>query len=408
MYNYIALLSRVNYTKFMLSALFLPIKVIGACIVVLFIMTSHALPAEAIYNIPSDIDLNGYAWSSTIGWISMNCATGSATSSNICATSNYKVTVQQSTGNLIGYAWNSNIGWIRFNGLSSFPVGTGNVSSSARVRFGSVYPSLTYEGWIRACAGTNSIPNTCASMTNSTTSGAWDGWISLRGTTPTYNSSSTSANFTSTSFGWGSSVVGWVSFDPVTLLIPGATLSALNCEIPLGGSSCNSSTTWAFTNTIGSTNIHNFTAGSSYYPNISTGVNNPVPLEEGQNYIQARADMSELNEVSVTATCISGTDFSNGTSCQTIVLPPPSISITTDRTFVRSGETVTVNWTIMPDAVSPCNISGPGVGLSTLVSGSAVTAPISNAVVLRIDCTGPFGNVSSSTRVNVIGVIEEV
>ena len=390
----------------MLSTWRLSIKFFGVCAGLLFFVASFVSSAEAMYGIPSDIDLDGFAWSSNIGWISMNCRTGSATSSNICATSNYKVTVQ-TTGNLIGYAWSSNIGWIRFNGLSNFPTGTGNVAFSSRVRLGSVYPNLTYEGWIRACAGTNSVANTCSSMTNSTTSGAWDGWISLRGTTPTYNSTSTDANFTATSFGWGSSVVGWVSFDPVSLLVPGATLSATDCRIPLGGNSCNSTTTWTFTNALG-VNIYNFTTGISYFLASSSGTNQLVPLREGTNRIQSRTNSSMLREVLVNATCATGLNFSNGISCQPNAVLPPTISININgKNLIRVGETVSVNWVINPPPVSPCNIYGPGITRSTSISGTAVTSAINNSVVMEIICTGAFGTVQASTRVDVIPRGEE-
>lgn len=60
-------------------------------------------------------ELEGYAWSDTIGWTSFNCNTGGEGGTNNCGTSNYKVTVNPSTGDWDGYAWNSNIGWISFN-----------------------------------------------------------------------------------------------------------------------------------------------------------------------------------------------------------------------------------------------------------------------------------------------------
>lgn len=65
-------------------------------------------------------NLIGYAWSSNIGWISMNCEnTG-------CGSSNYGVNIDTSFGgpdeaNLEGYAWSSNIGWINFAPADSPP-----------------------------------------------------------------------------------------------------------------------------------------------------------------------------------------------------------------------------------------------------------------------------------------------
>lgn len=55
-------------------------------------------------------NVDGWAWSSTSGWISFNC-----TNNNSCAQSNYGVRVDQVTGLFSGYAWSSNVGWISFN-----------------------------------------------------------------------------------------------------------------------------------------------------------------------------------------------------------------------------------------------------------------------------------------------------
>jgi len=69
------------------------------------------------YKVSSDTDgnLTNWAWSETYGWISFSCTTGGADSGNICATSDYGVTIDTSTGEFDGYAWAEHIGWISFN-----------------------------------------------------------------------------------------------------------------------------------------------------------------------------------------------------------------------------------------------------------------------------------------------------
>ena len=65
------------------------------------------------YKVSSDADgnLSGWAWSENYGWICFNCLTD-----NSCASSgDYKVTVDQDTGEFNGYAYSENIGWISFN-----------------------------------------------------------------------------------------------------------------------------------------------------------------------------------------------------------------------------------------------------------------------------------------------------
>jgi len=57
--------------------------------------------------------LFGWAWTETIGWISMNCFD---VEGDYCADDHdYGVSVNQSTGKLQGYAWSENVGWISFN-----------------------------------------------------------------------------------------------------------------------------------------------------------------------------------------------------------------------------------------------------------------------------------------------------
>jgi len=65
------------------------------------------------YKVFSDADgnLSGWAWSENYGWICFNCLTD-----NSCASSgDYKVTVDQDTGEFDGYGYSENIGWISFN-----------------------------------------------------------------------------------------------------------------------------------------------------------------------------------------------------------------------------------------------------------------------------------------------------
>lgn len=150
-------------------------------------------------------NMSGYAWSDTIGWISLN-------SLNTGDSVNYGVNID-ATGNFSGYGWSDNIGWVSFNPsqLSGCPSG-------------SCAPQLNWttgvvSGWARACAGTAS--GNCSSSTSRTD--GWDGWIHLSGLTV----NTTTGNFSG--FAWGSDVVGWVDFsnvsvEVVTPLAPTVTL----------------------------------------------------------------------------------------------------------------------------------------------------------------------------------------
>jgi len=182
-------------------------------------------------------NISGYAWSSNIGWISFNCM-----NTDTCGTgagqANYGVNKDEN-GNLVGYAWSPNVGWIKFGGLSGFP---SSPTQDAQVVSGNLV------GWARACAGTAN--GDCSTMTSRTD--GWDGWISLSGTG--YGVSFAGTNFSS--YAWGSEVVGWVSFSGdgygvTTNVIPVVTdtLTASDCLIDLGESSCDTKLNWTTANT---------------------------------------------------------------------------------------------------------------------------------------------------------------
>lgn len=144
-----------------------------------------------------DQDLHGYAWSSTIGWISMNCENEST-----CEVSDYKVELK-SDNTLEGYAWSSNIGWIQFSGLSGlsgFPSGAGTVAIDAQITAGG-----KLEGWARAVRPINHEDQTL---------GGWDGWISLSGIADdgeVYEVILSDDKFSG--YSWGGDVVGWIQWD---------------------------------------------------------------------------------------------------------------------------------------------------------------------------------------------------
>ena len=368
--------------------------------------------AYAQVGIPAaGVELTGYAWSDNIGWISMNCRTGGSAGESVCPgspgigqKSDYKVTVTTG-GALTGYAWSSNIGWIKFDLLNSFPVMAGTMPASARVT--GTYPNLTFEGWARACAGT--LPGDCSSMTSRTD--GWDGWISLRSTAASNYSIIMTDDVTGALYGsyaWGSEVVGWIDFDQIAFRLARATLSGTNCTIALGASTCNSSLTWIITDAA-SPNVRN-TTRSLTYASVAAGTNALHPITFGSNTIQARNSAMVIKppgDVTVTGFCPEGTDFNNGTTCET---KAPAITISTSRTIVRSGETVLVSWTTTPSPVASgsCAITGPGMPSSVTGSEDQTSSALRSKTRFNITCTGPYGSVSTSTQVELIPVAKEV
>ena len=60
-----------------------------------------------IYYLPPGGELIGYAWTETIGWISMS-------SRNNVGPFSYGVKIDANTGHLSGYGWSENVGWVSF------------------------------------------------------------------------------------------------------------------------------------------------------------------------------------------------------------------------------------------------------------------------------------------------------
>jgi FG-GAP-like repeat/FG-GAP repeat len=92
------------------------------------------------------LDFTGYAWSDTIGWISMNCANTAS-----CATSSYKVSLDTTTNLISGYAWSENVGWIEFGTPSSTTGCPSGVCAAQK-------SGVNVIGWARATSGDGVYP----------------------------------------------------------------------------------------------------------------------------------------------------------------------------------------------------------------------------------------------------------
>ena len=117
------------------------------------------------------IDLYGWAWSSSVGWVSFNSrdcdinGDGSSDGLNGCPVagtpiSTYSVKLD-SSNKLLGYAWSANIGWLRFGNfiLQNFPVADGvggTFAANAELN-----PATSqFFGWARSCNPNIVVPGT--------------------------------------------------------------------------------------------------------------------------------------------------------------------------------------------------------------------------------------------------------
>jgi hypothetical protein len=126
--------------------------------------------------------ITGFAWSDTIGWISLNCSNHGS-----CASNNYGLAIA-SDGAVSGYAWSDTVGWVSANAaeLSGCPT----TPCSARME------EFAMQGWLKALSA------------NDPQNGGWDGFISLAGG----GYGPVLANGVIDGYAWGDTVVGWVDF----------------------------------------------------------------------------------------------------------------------------------------------------------------------------------------------------
>ncbi len=138
----------------------------------------------------------------------------------------YGVSVD-SNRELQGYAWSSNLGWLKFGSgnneaeLGGMPNGSniGNDPQVARVDNASGDSPLS--GWARFCSGTEngSAQGNCSS--NTPRSDGWDGWLSLKGNgfdingvqNDSYGVTYTDSSRSFSGRSWGGPVVGWLRWD---------------------------------------------------------------------------------------------------------------------------------------------------------------------------------------------------
>ena len=130
-------------------------------------------------------NISGYAWSDNIGWVSFNPA-------DYGSSINYGLILDEGSGEISGYVWSDNIGWIDFSPTSGYPESPNS---------GAILSNSSLIGWVRALSYGD----------------GWDGWIKLSDTSDGYGVSLDSELGNFSGYAWGSDIVGWVSFDGVTM-----------------------------------------------------------------------------------------------------------------------------------------------------------------------------------------------
>jgi hypothetical protein len=159
--------------------------VIALSLIVLGLLGLYALnnqPPEVLRAGAGD-NIDGWAWSSNVGWISFNC-----TNLGVCSQSDYGVNIDPGTGIFSGYAWADNVGWISFNvaDLSGCP----SAPCEAKVAdIGSQTYPKEVSGWAKTLSSNS--------------------WMRLRG--PSYGVQLES-NGDFSGYSWEDDAIGWLSW----------------------------------------------------------------------------------------------------------------------------------------------------------------------------------------------------
>ena len=365
----------------------------------------------ALPNQPANPNMHGYAWSSNIGWVSLNCAD---TPGN-CANGTYGVYMDPVTGDLSGFAWSSNIGWIAFDYSSeSCPTTPGNMNCTANVNTSTGEVS----GWIKAIGGLD--PSDPAFS-------GWTGWISLEGSSTTGDPygvqfSSGTGNFTS--YAWGSATVGWLEFS--ANVVPAATIDIKADGLDTGDAVLDGQTanlTWTSSHIVPGScvgdaadagTLTNLSANTFNGPrvDISTGLTSDpltysgTPTGVKYTITCTRADTGATISDSVIVTITQRatpalTIFANGIPTVTSVGVGTALSLTWTSSAVAT--------TLCTAASSPTTSFSGGGQPTVNTTGTSVTSLTGGALyTFTITCTGapssafPGTPISSSVDVYVI------
>jgi hypothetical protein len=146
--------------------------------------------------LPDNAVLNGYAWSSNIGWIKLASGPGDSSS--------FGVSIKD--GVLDGYGWSPHVGWLQFDSSLLGPSGAG-VSGGAR------FVSNALVGWARFCTA---LGSGCGGVWSSNPqNGGWDGWLLLGGGSLPGGGVKLAADNKLSGYAWGGENLGWVDFSKV-------------------------------------------------------------------------------------------------------------------------------------------------------------------------------------------------
>lgn len=139
--------------------------IIGVFILCILFVVVVFFRIPSINAVTSD-NVYGWAWSSSFGWISLNCYNYyQGILKDDCAKSKFGIDIQPVAGILTGYAWSSHFGWIDFQPNGAFPAGQSystRIGDDDLVRGWAKVLTLGDNGWINFQGDDCSTVSDCA------------------------------------------------------------------------------------------------------------------------------------------------------------------------------------------------------------------------------------------------------
>ncbi len=192
---------------------------------------------------------------------------------------------------------------------------------------------------------------------------------------------------------------------------PSGTLSASDCSIVSGGSSCSDTVSWTTQNLTANPTAITRNTGSpaSFTPSPLASGSQSATLGYGQTTFYLYHNGVLLGQAVATASCASGSSW-DGSTCVVIPPVPPSVILNASPATVYSGNAATLSWTTAgvtscTASASPASTSWVGVRGTASVYPHESTGALTTTTTFTLSCTGPNGSADSSKTVTVVPLV---
>lgn len=212
---------------------------------------------------------------------------------------------------------------------------------------------------------------------------------------------------------WGWDEMQVVLTDP--LGGPSGTLSATDCTISVGSSTCSTTVSWTTSNLtiFGTTEITRSPNGPApFTPSPLAAGSQGVTIGHGVTIFYLYHNAIELAQDGMIASCDIGSSW-DGSTC--LATPPgtPSVNLNAAPTSIFSGSTSTLSWTsanVTSCTASAIPASGSWTGARPTASAfpHESTGALTATKTFTLTCTGPGGSAFSSKTVTVVPITTNI